>query len=313
MFRDLNDTLMFAKVVESGSFTAAARALGVPKATLSRKVAALEQSLGARLLKRTTRRLGLTEAGAVYYEYSARIVRDLGEAEAAVSQLHGTPRGWLRFTAPYTLGNDAISPLLPEFMARYPELRVEMLLSNETLDLVSSEMDLALRVGMLSDSTLAARRLAVIHSQIYASPAYLEQHGEPLQPNDLEHHRAVSFSRYRRGNRFVWSLSDGSDTLEVTVNPVFVVNDPTSINATLLAGLGIGLMPTPFAVSALAVGRLRRVLAGWSGPTAELNAVFPPGRMHAPKVRAFVEFLIAQLDIRNFAPQLFHYSNNVEV
>ncbi|MGQ0656864.1 MAG: LysR family transcriptional regulator [Chromatiales bacterium] len=301
MSRNLNDTLMFVKVVESGSFTAAARLLGVPKATLSRKVQLLEQDLGARLLKRTTRRLGLTEAGALYYEYCARIGRELAEAEAAVTQLHGTPRGWLRFTAPYSLGSDAIAPLLPEFMALYPEVRVEMLLSNENLDLVSTDMDLALRVSKLQDSTLAARRLGIIYSQTYASPLYLERHGEPLQPADLEHHRTITLNRYRRSSRFVWPLTLQAEQVEVVVNPVFVVNDPSSINAALLNGMGIGLMPEPFAVPALIDGRLRRVLVPWSGPAVELNAVFPPGRMHAPKVRVFVEFLIAQLDIERLA------------
>jgi DNA-binding transcriptional LysR family regulator len=304
MSRDLNDTLMFAKVVETGSFTAAARLLGVPKATLSRKVTVLEQTLGARLLKRTTRRLGLTEAGFTYYEYCARIAREISEAESAVGQLQGTPRGWLRFTAPYALGSDAIAPLLPEFMARYPDVRVEMLLSNKPIDLVATNMDLALRVGVLPDSSLAARQFAIISTQVYASPEYLERHGEPLQPGDLEHHRAVAFSQYRRGNRFVWTLSDGTDAVDVAVNPVFVVNDPTSVNVALLAGVGIGLMPEPFAAPAVADGRLRHVLGPWLGPSVELNAVFPPGRMHAPKVRAFIEFLIAQFDIGALTPRL---------
>lgn len=301
MSRDLNDTLMFVKVVEKGSFTEAAQALGVPKATLSRKVQALEQALGARLLKRTTRRLGLTEAGAVYYEYCARIARDLGEAESAVSQLHGAPRGWLRFTAPYALGSDAVAPLLPEFMARYPDVRVEMVLSNERLDLVTTEMDLALRVGILPDSSLAARRLATIHTQIYASPDYLADHGEPLSPADLEHHRVVGFSVHRRGTRFLWALSDGANEVEVAVTPVLVANDPGSVSAAVVAGVGIALLPEPFAVTAVPAGRLRRVLPPWFGPTMDLNAVFPPGRMHAPKVRAFVDFLIERLDIRELA------------
>lgn len=301
MSRNLNDTLMFVKVVEMGSFTAAARMLGVPKATLSRKLQMLEQELGARLLKRTTRRLGLTEAGALYYEYCARIGRELAEAESAVNQLHGTPRGWLRFTAPYSLGSDAIAPLLPDFMVLYPEVRVEMSLSSENLDLVSTDMDLALRVGKLQDSTLAARRLGIIYSQTYASPRYLERHGEPLQPADLEHHRTVTLNRYRRGNHFCWPLTQEAEVAEVSVNPVFVVNDPSSINVALLNGMGIGLMPEPLAVPALIDGRLRRVLVAWSGPAVELNAVFPPGRMHTPKVRAFVDFLIAQLDFKSLA------------
>jgi DNA-binding transcriptional LysR family regulator len=300
MTQDLNDTLMFVKVVEKGSFTAAAQALGVPKATLSRKVQALEQRLGARLLKRTTRRLGLTEAGTVYYEHCARIARELNEAESAVSQLHGAPRGWLRFTAPYTLGSDAIAPLLQEFMTRYPDVRVDMHLTNERIDLIASDMDLALRVGQLQDSTLAARSLAKVQRYVYASPEYLTRHGEPLQPEDLGHHRALAFSLNRRGNRYFWPLLDGSREVEVEVKPVLVANDPASINVALLAGMGVALQPEPIALPAVREGRLRRVLAPWAGPVAEINAVFPPGRMHAPKVRAFVDFLIERLDIHEY-------------
>src|SRR5688572_19570563 len=162
MTRDLNDTLIFVKVVEQGSFTAAAKLLRLPKTTVSRKVQELEVRLNAQLLHRTTRKLGLTEAGNVYFEHSQRISRELDEAESAVGQLQGGPRGWLRFTAPYSTGITWIAPLLGEFHARYPEVRVEMLLSNEPLDLISKEIDVALRGGNLPDSNLAARRLSVL-------------------------------------------------------------------------------------------------------------------------------------------------------
>ena len=137
MSHDLNDTLIFVKVVEQGSFIAAANVLRLPKTTVSRKVQELETRLGAQLLHRTTRKLGLTEAGNVYYEHCQRIARELSEAASAVSQLHAGPRGWLRFTAPYSIGIDKIAPLLGEFHAQYPEIRVEMLLANDTLDLIS--------------------------------------------------------------------------------------------------------------------------------------------------------------------------------
>ena len=297
MSRDLNDTLLFAKVVEKGSFTAASQVLGVPKATLSRKIQELEQRLGTRLLKRTTRRLGLTEAGTVYYEHSARIARELDSAESAIGQLNGTPRGWLRFTAPYSLGNDSISPLLPEFMARYPDVRVEMFLTNERVDLVASEMDLAIRVGVLEDSSLSARRLTTIQTSIYASPDYLANHGEPLRPEDLTHHRALAFTKYRHGNRYIWPLSDGDTQTEVEVMPVLVGNDPTGLLVSVLSGVGVALLPDSFGGAAVSTGRLRRILAAWSGPSVDLNAVYPPGRMHAPKVRAFVDFLTERINL----------------
>src|SRR5688572_16979497 len=221
MTRDLNDTLIFVKVVEHGSFIAAAKALRLPKTTVSRKVQELETRLGAQLLQRTTRKLGLTEAGNVYFEHSQRIARDLEEAENAVGQLQGGPRGWLRITAPYSVGITWIAPLLGEFHARHPEVRVEMLLSNESLDLIAKEIDVALRVGNLPDSSLQARRLAVFRTQVYASPGYLERHGEPLRPEDLQHHRALAMQKQRgNGGNYTWPLSDGKRTQDFVVDPI---------------------------------------------------------------------------------------------
>lgn len=312
MTHDFNDTLMFVKVVEKGSFTAAAQTLGMPKATLSRKVTELEQRLGTRLLKRTTRKLGLTEAGALYYERSARIALELSEAESAVSQLNSAPRGWLRFTAPYSLGTDAITPLLPEFMARYPDVRVDMHLSNDKVDLVGSDMDLALRVGPLPDSSLSARKLATIRMHVYASPDYLARHGEPLQPADLEHHRALAFSQHRHNGRYLWDLSDGRQSLQVSVTPVMVANDPPSLFNALVSGVGVAMLGDTFGNIAVQQGRLRRVLAGWNGPVMDLNAVFPPGRMQAPKVRAFVDFLSEHLELQYAALRILCFQSATE-
>src|SRR6186713_1192664 len=169
MSRDLNDTLIFVRVVEHGSFIAAARALRLPKTSVSRKVQELEERLGAQLLHRTTRKLGLTEAGTIYFEHCQQIARQLDEAESAVGQLQGGPRGWLRVTAPYSFAISRITPLFGEFQARYPEVRVEMVLTNEQLDLIDKEIDLALRIGQPRDTSLVARRLGVFRSQVYAS------------------------------------------------------------------------------------------------------------------------------------------------
>ena len=210
MSHDLNDTLIFVKVVEQGSFIAAANVLRLPKTTVSRKVKDLETRLGAQLLHRTTRKLGLTEAGNIYYEHCQRIARELNEAASAVSQLHAGPRGWLRFTAPYSIGIDKISPLLGEFHAQYPEIRVEMLLANDTLDLISGEIDVALRIGNLPDSNLVARRLSTLRTQVYASPKYLARYGEPLHPDDLQHHRVLAMPKNRRGNAWAMELRDAN-------------------------------------------------------------------------------------------------------
>jgi DNA-binding transcriptional LysR family regulator len=296
MSRDLNDTLIFVKVVEHGSFISAARVLRLPKTTVSRKVQDLETRLGAQLLHRTTRKLGLTEAGSVYFEHSQRIARELDEAESAVGQLQGGPRGWLRFTAPYSIGIDKISPLLGEFRALHPEVHLEMLLSNEPLDLINKEIDLALRVGHLPDSNLAARRLAVLRTKIYASPDYLKRHGEPLHPDDLQHHRALAMQKARRNNGYVWTLNDGERDADYVIEPVLVANDPAALKGALLCGEGVMLatdvMVKPYAEQ----GYVQRVLAGWIGPVLDFNAVFPRGKVQSPKVRAFIDFLVERLN-----------------
>jgi DNA-binding transcriptional LysR family regulator len=296
MARDLNDTLIFVKVVEHGSFISAARALRLPKTTVSRKVQDLELRLGAQLLHRTTRKLGLTEAGNIYYEHCQRIARELDEAESAVGQLQGGPRGWLRVTSPYSMGIEWIAPLLGEFHTRHPEVRIEMVLNNEPLDLIDKEIDVALRVGNLPDSNLVARRLAVFRTQVYASQAYLERHGEPLHPDDLQHHRALAFAKQRRNGSFYWPLHDGTRSTEFRIEPVFVANDPAGLRGALLAGeglmLGNDIMMRPYAEG----GYIRRVLPAWNGPEYEMNAVFPRGRVQSPKVRAFVDFLVERLD-----------------
>ncbi|GAB3093372.1 LysR family transcriptional regulator [Lysobacter terrae] len=299
MARDLNDTLMFVRVVEHGSFTSAARSLGLPKTNVSRKVQELEERLGAQLLHRTTRRLGLTEAGKVYFELCQRIARDLDEAEGAVGQLQGGPRGWLRVTAPYEIGNEWIAPLIPELSRRHPEMRIELVLdafNSDPLDLIDKEIDVALRAGPLPDSTLAARRLAVLHTHVYATQAYVDRFGEPSHPDELIRHRTLAVARhYRRNNGYVWPLQDGSRAAEFPIDPVFVANDPSSLRVAMLADEGLMLAGDLMARRYAASGTLRRVMSAWSGPQFDLNVVFPRGRVQSPKVRAFVDFLLEQL------------------
>lgn len=297
MTRDLNDTLIFAKVVEHGSFISAARALRLPKTTVSRKIQELESRLGAQLLHRTTRKLGLTEAGNIYFEHSQRIARELDEAESAIGQLQGGPRGWLRVTAPYSFAISRITPLFGEFQARYPEVRVEMVLTNDRIDLIDKEIDVALRIGPLQDSNLVARRLAVFRSQVYASPRYLERHGEPVQPADLLHHRTLAMNKYGLigNNGYYWPLNDGTTTTDFRIHPVLVANDPAALHPALLTGEGLMLTADVMVKAYAEQGYIRRVLAGWTGPSAEMNAVFPRGQGKSPKVRAFVDFLIERV------------------
>ena len=298
MNRDLNDTLIFVKVVEHGSFTAAARSLGLPKTTVSRKLRDLENRLGARLLNRTTRRLALTEAGTVYYDHSKRIAGQLDEAESAVHQLEGSPRGWLRVTAPYTLSETTLTPILLEFRQQYPDVHLDVTLTNEPLDLVEHEIDVALRVGPLADSTLVARRLAVYTNQIFAGEGYLERYGEPVVPEDLQHHRALVGSKHRRGQRYCWQLNDGQRTEEFEVKPVLIANDPFVGLAMLGADQGLMLANDVMVRYCMKFENVRRVLAAWKGPDMELNALFLGGRVLSPKIRAFVDFMAEKMEMQ---------------
>ena len=303
MARDLNDTLIFVKVVEHGSFISAARVLRLPKTSVSRKVQELETRLGAQLLHRTTRKLGLTEAGTLYFEHCQQIAQRLDEAESAVGQLQGGPRGWLRFTSPYSIGINWVAPLLGEFHARHPDIRVESVLTNEPLDLIGTEIDVGLRVGNLPDSNLVARRLAVFRTQIYASPLYVARYGEPAHPDELVRHRALAMHKSRTNGDYVWELTDGERRADYRVDPILVANDPGALIGALLSGDGLMLASDVTVKPYAEQGYVRRVLAGWTGPEVDFNAVFPRGRVQSPKVRAFVDFLVERL---NFDADYMH-------
>ena len=304
---DLNETLIFVKVVELGSFTAAALTLGQPKTTVSRKVQELESRLGARLLHRTTRRLGVTEAGAVYYEHCRRIARELEQAESAVSQLQSGPRGWLRFSVPYMLGKGWISPLLGQFQEQYPEIRLDMHLGNEQVDLISGDYDLALRLGPLADSNMAARKLGTLRTQVFASPDYISRHGQPEHPEQLQFHRTLALRKHAHaGNqRFAWPLAPADGVMqEFVLNPLMVANDPLALGSLLVDGQGLMLSSDVMAKPYVESGLLTRVLAGWSGPDHDFNAVFAGGRLVSPKVRVFVDFLVEKFNFDTHYMQL---------
>lgn len=303
MLQDLNDALIFAKVVEQGSFSAAAKQLRLGKTTVSRKVQDLERHLGARLLNRTTRNLSLTEAGAIYFDYCNRIARDLGEAEKAVHHLEESPRGWLRVTAPFTLCTEFTSVLIRDFRQLHPQVRIELVLSNERLDLVANQIDVALRVGPLPDSSLVARPLARFRSFVYAGESYLARHGEPRTPSDLASHPILAKAMDQRGQRYVWQLrnSASQETVEVEVDPVAIANDPFALRGMLEDGQGIMLANEFIVCLGAEATRPRRILEGWEGPEVELNAVFPGGRLISPKVRTFVDFVVESMRIESLS------------
>ena len=289
---DLNEVLVFAKVVQAGSFTAAARALGLPKSTVSRKVSQLEASLGARLLQRTTRTLSLTDAGRTYHSYASRIASELEEARQAVTSQEESPRGLLRMTAP--LGFAFLGAVVARFMTKYPDVRVELVCSDRLVDLVDEAFDLAIRAGRLADSSLIARSLCGVRSYLVASPVYLEKHGKPRTPADLERHDGLLFAPSTA--RGTWRLENKGKLADVAPRPRYVANDIDLLHDAAVAGLGIALLPTPGVSASLKTGKLKRVLPSWPSPETPVHAVYPSTRHLSMKVRAMIDHLEVKLE-----------------
>jgi DNA-binding transcriptional LysR family regulator len=288
---DLQDVTSFLAVVDTGSFTSAARRLGLAKSNVSRRVARLEQQLGARLLERTTRRLRLTEVGETYHAHVTGAVQQLAEAARSVSEIQGEPRGRLRISAPADF-NETMGRLVAEFSAEYPHLQIDVDLTQRRVDLVAEGFDLALRAGKLEDSSLIARSVGEGANHLYASPAYLERRGEPRSPASLVEHAFVLF-RGRHGElRLELDGPDGAHE-EVVVTGVISALDFGFVRHALLHGAGIGLLPDSLGAAELAAGRLRLVLPRYCLGRAPFHLVYPSTRFLSPKVRVFVDFCVA--------------------
>ncbi len=284
---DLNDILVFAKVVQAGSFIAAARELEMPKSTVSRRISALEARLGARLLQRTTRSLNLTDVGRTYYHYAMRIAGEAEEAERAVTRMQATPQGLLRLTVPFNLS--FLAPVLAAFMQRYPEVQLDVVATDRVVDLIDEGFDVALRAGALRDSSLVGRQLGTLKRVLVASPAFLKRHGTPAEPPDLAHIATLAFGAGAQRTR--WQLTRGGKTLAVEVTPRLIANDFEILDAAVRQGLGLALLPLFRCRSDLLTGTLRQVLADWSTHEPPLTAVYPSTRHLSPKVRALIDHL----------------------
>jgi len=288
---DLNEILIFARVVQTGSFVAAARELEMPKSTVSRKVAELEARLGARLLHRTTRKLSVTEEGQAFALHAARVVAEAEEATLAVGRMQETPRGTLRVTSPLNFG--FLGPIVVRFLERYPEVDVELACTDRVVNLIEEGFDLAIRVGQLPDSSLISRPLGALRSYVAASSNFLEKHGTPGEPSDLEQLDCVVFGA--GVNPKTWRLSRGSASVAVEVRARLMVNDFDFVDEAVLAGLGVGMLPAFRGIQYLRGHRLEQVLADWSSPSIPIHAVYPSSRHLSPKVKALLDHLREQL------------------
>lgn len=288
----LTDLAVFARVAELGSFTAAAEDLELSKAAVSQSVTRLEARLGARLMHRTTRRLTLTEAGALLAEKAGRALGELSDAEQAVTALTGAPRGQLRVSAPMSFGLLHLAPLVPAFLARHPAITLDLQLDDRMVDLVRERIDVAIRITQLADSSLVARRLAPCRQVVCAAPAYLRKHGAPVAPAELTRHNCFTYSLLRGPHDWRFH-APGGRWVAVSVRGNLRSNNTLALRAAALAGAGVLHCPTFYVGAELAAGRLVPLLPGYRLPEISIYAVFSERRHLAPKVRAFVDFVAA--------------------
>lgn len=290
--QDLNDMLYFAEVVDRGGFAAAGRALNIPKSKLSRRVAELEERLGVRLLQRTTRKLSLTQPGEIYHRHCVAMREQAEAANDAVLRVQNEPRGTVRVTCPVTLAQTTIGPLVPHFLARHPQVRIDMQVTNRVVDLVQEGVDVALRVRKsLDDSgSLVIKQLGPAQALLVASPQLLQRFGQPESPEGLRALPTVAMSA--ADGRASWQLEGpGGKVFELQHQPVFTADDLLTLKFAVVQGTGMCVLPDYMCVEEMQRRELVPVLPGWAPPAGLVLAVFPSRRGMVPAVRRFLDFL----------------------
>jgi DNA-binding transcriptional LysR family regulator len=285
----------FVRVVEAGSFVAAAERLQISTSSLSRLVAELEHHLGTRLLNRTTRRLSLTESGQAYYERCVPLLAELAEAEALAGQSAAQARGTIRLTCSYNMAEQQVGPAIAAFAERHPAVRFELVVSDRIVDLVEEGFDLAIRVGQVGSDRLVARRLGSMQLVLCAAPRYLERHGEPAHPRDLAGHNALTYA-YSASPRLRRLALPTGEAHEVRVNGTLHANSGDALRAAAVAGLGVINEPEFLLHRSLRAGELVRLLADWRSDSGEIWAVYPSRRHLSLKVRLFVDHVAASFE-----------------
>lgn len=283
---------IFCHAVEAGSFSAAARALQLTPSAVSKQITRLENRLGARLLNRTTRQLRLTEEGRVFFERSKTILAEIDEVEQAVTAAQSRPRGRLRINAPVSFGRRQLVPLMPKFMAANPEIEIELELTDRTVNPLEEDVDVLIRTGEMHDSSLVARRLAEVQRYVCAAPQYLSRHGVPRTPEDLLQHNCLLHNHPTRANDWLFNGPDGK--VVIRASGTFSANISGVLHTAVLAGIGIARLATFMIGADIKAGRLVPLLTDYDSQPVPLYAVYPHRRHLSPKVRALVDFLIAE-------------------
>jgi DNA-binding transcriptional LysR family regulator len=287
---DLNDLRVFEKVATVRSFSAAARSLGLPKSNVSRSVARLEEALGTRLFQRTTREVVLTATGAALKDRSAEIMERIKEAVDYVGSLTDAPRGHLRIATGIGFGINVLAEQLPEFLRRYPDVEITLELAGHPADLVAKSIDVAVRLGPLSDSSMVAVRLGAMDRYLCAAPVYLKRRGEPRSPDDISGHDTIEMPA-GDGRPRQWRFTRQDESVVVDLHPRICVNEALTIYRLVSNGAGLGMISDYLCASAIKAGRLIRLFPEWTAPPVEVSIVFPSKREIAPTVRAFVDFM----------------------
>jgi LysR family transcriptional regulator, regulator for bpeEF and oprC len=290
----LNAMQAYVRVVEAGTFTKAADSLGLPKATVTRLVQTLEAHLRTQLLNRTTRRVTVTPDGAAYYERAQRLLSEIDELEGSLSQARVLPRGRLRVDVPGVLGREILIPALGDFQARYPDIQIEMGVSDRPVDLIGDNVDCVIRGGEITDQSLVARRIGMFEFLCCATPEYLRRHGRPEHPRELEQapHRLVGYFSARTGRLTPLSFHRDGEVVEVSGQPALAVNDVSAYITAGLAHLGVVRLTRFLAQPLIESGQVVEVLPDWRFEPLPIYVVYPPNRHLSSKVRVFVDWAV---------------------